>query len=125
MSSAEVSVRCTGKICPLCRRECIEAWETICNACWVFLGKIDRITGTTFQQQIKDNKKIILYLPPIIHKIQTCYYPLTSEERRKRIGKIIDNVCSKCTKKTGMGLEDPCWECPWTALMNEILGNGK
>jgi len=124
MSSIEVSVRCkSGKVCPLCHLECLKPFETICNRCWNFLGKIDRATGTTYQQQIKDNKRVVIALPKIIYKIQTCYYPLTPKERRERIRKIIVDVCLKCTKKAGMGFEDPCWSCLWRTLMNEIQGN--
>lgn len=126
MALTTIQVKCkSGKVCPLCHRECLESWETVCWLCWEFLEELDRMTGTTYQQQIKDKNKIVIGLPLIVHKIQTCYYPLTPEEKQKRIRKVIDNVCSKCTKKAGMGLEDPCWSCLWTALMNEILGNGK
>lgn len=126
MASIQVNIKCkTGKICPLCQVECIEAWETVCNRCWNFLGEIDRITGSTHQQQVIDNKKVVVRLPAVIHKVQTCFYPLTPEERRRRIKKIIAEQCSECKKKMKAGYEDPCWTCPWQWMMNEILGNGE
>jgi len=125
MAKVVVEVKCKDKVCPLCQEECIEPWETVCSRCWSYLSFLDQTHGTTYCQQIIDNKKVVIHLPPIIHRMVSIYYPLTPVERQERVRKITRKICSKCDKETGVGFEDKCWKCLWRFLMNEMLGNGK
>lgn len=121
MAKIQVEVRCkSGKVCPLCRIACLQSWETVCSRCWEYLGNVDRMTGSTYQQQIRDNKKVVIYLPPIIHKIMGVFYPLSKEDRMKRVKRLTKRYCHPCQKDVSHDCQN-CW-VHW--LSNEILGNG-
>jgi hypothetical protein len=53
------------------------------------------------------------------------YIPLSAVERLQRGKKVIRDKCAKCDKNMMAGYADPCWECPWRWILNEIVGNGK
>lgn len=106
--------------CPLCDIIQLQDWETVCSRCWKLIGRYDKFHGTDFQDRIRKYGSIVIGNITVIQ--QTCYFPLTPEERRKRVRKIVDSQCIDCKRKMQAGSKDPCWECPWQWLMNEIAG---
>ena len=107
------------KLCQFCKRP-RKDWEVCCSRCWELIKLHDKLYGTNYIEQLLTYGTIITKSPsePIVIKLQTCYYPLTVEERLARAKKIARDKCRNCPR-------DSCEGCIWHWLMNEILGNGK
>lgn len=47
--------------------------------------------------------------------------PWTLLEKKERAKKILNNICKKCSKEMSMDENDPCFECFWKKLIDEIM----
>jgi len=101
----------------------IEKWEKVCNNCWKIFGIIDRETGTNYQEQIRTQDFVVLPYKVVIEvKVFSTFFPIALNERFKRAKKVVRDICYNCDKKMRAGFHDPCWNCPWRWVMNEIIG---